>query len=155
MAWTTCKQWNSALLCTRSVPCAVRFLPGSMFTQFHLQAAFIFHFQSSPSEVLRSTLFLKPLEVVSKVRQNSTLVAAATNRRHRCMRRLTSRAPLLLHTWPLCKPSRFLLLCLPLHDAPRIPPPIPSRQVEVRAKIKTLDEVKHILDHKAEAAANR
>ena len=75
MAWTTCKQWNSALLCTRPVPCAVRFVPGSVFTQFHLQAAFIFHFQSSPSEVLRSTLFLKPLEVVSKVCQNSTLVA--------------------------------------------------------------------------------
>jgi len=30
-----------------------------------------------------------------------------------------------------------------------------AEQVEVRAKIKTLDEVKHILDHKAEAAANR
>ena len=35
-----------------------------------VQAAFIFHFQSSPSEVLRSTVFLKPLEVVSKVRQD-------------------------------------------------------------------------------------
>jgi hypothetical protein len=69
MAWTTRKLWNSALLCTRSVPCAVRFVLFSVLTQFHLQAAFIFHFQSSPSEVLRSTLFLKPLEVVSKVRQ--------------------------------------------------------------------------------------
>ena len=35
--------------------------------QHILQAAFIFHFQSSPSEILRSTLFLKPLEVVAKV----------------------------------------------------------------------------------------
>jgi hypothetical protein len=30
-----------------------------------------------------------------------------------------------------------------------------SLQVEVRAKIKAHDDVKHVLDHKAEAAANR
>jgi hypothetical protein len=28
-------------------------------------------------------------------------------------------------------------------------------QVELRAKIKSYDDVKHVLDHKAEAAANR
>jgi len=80
------------------------------------KAAFIFHFQSSPSEVLRSTVFLKPLEVVSKVHEAFDLSGSVA------IAHLAS---------------------------------LQAEQVALRAKIKAHDDVKHVLDHKAEAAANR